>query len=128
MDQSELMAPIANLDMDDLLDFIIDDKQAVTNDQAVRSTHNNHDEFDEDDEDYGEEMPPNEKRKNLSKNKSKSNSDLSDPVDLCNSLEDLVKTFDKNVKECFTKYKNIDVGQLAPVQVRSQNDIINDSQ
>lgn len=53
---------------------------------------------------------------------------LAEAIDLCNSLEDLVKTFDKNVKECFTKFKNIDVGQLAPVQVRSQDDIINDSQ
>ncbi|CAF1030731.1 unnamed protein product [Brachionus calyciflorus] len=47
---------------------------------------------------------------------------------MCNSLEDLVKTFDKNVKECLRSYKNIDIGQLAPVQVRSQDDIINDSQ
>lgn len=49
-------------------------------------------------------------------------------VDLCNSLEDLVKTFDKNVKECLKNYKNIDIGQLAPVQVRTEDDLINDSQ
>ena len=28
---------------------------------------------------------------------------------MCNSLEDLVKTFDKNVIECLRSYKNIDV-------------------
>lgn len=44
------------------------------------------------------------------------------------SLEDLVQSFDKNVKECLRNYKNIDIGQLAPVQVRTHDDIINDSQ
>ncbi|RNA16899.1 fasciculation and elongation zeta-2 [Brachionus plicatilis] len=44
------------------------------------------------------------------------------------SLEDLVQSFDKNVKECLRNYKNIDIGQLAPVQVRSQDDLISDSQ
>ena len=53
---------------------------------------------------------------------------LTDSISLCSSLEDLVKTFDKNVKECLVNYKDIDIGQLAPVQVRSQEDIMNDSQ
>lgn len=55
-------------------------------------------------------------------------SNLTDSISLCSSLEDLVKTFDKNVKECLVNYKDIDIGQLAPVQVRSQEDIMNDSQ
>ena len=55
-------------------------------------------------------------------------SNLTDSISLCNSLEDLVKTFDKNVKDCLINYKDIDIGQLAPVQVRSQEEILNDSQ
>lgn len=59
---------------------------------------------------------------NLNENKLK-NSQI-----LAISLEDLVQSFDKNVKECLKNYKNIDIGQLAPVQVRTQDDLINDSQ
>lgn len=51
-----------------------------------------------------------------------------DQSSLFNSLEDLVKTFDQNVKKCLSNYKDVDVGQLAPVQVRAPEDIINDSQ
>ena len=65
---------------------------------------------------------------NLNNQNHTNSSNLTNSIDLCNSLEDLVKTFDQNVKECFSNYKNIDIGQLAPVQVRSQEDIINDSQ
>lgn len=53
---------------------------------------------------------------------------LKDCKSLSISLEDLVQSFDKNVKECLRNYKNIDIGQLAPVQVRSQDDLINESQ
>jgi hypothetical protein len=49
-------------------------------------------------------------------------------VEISVSLEDLVKTFDQNVKECLINYNNIDVGQLAPVQVRKQEDLMNESQ
>lgn len=55
-------------------------------------------------------------------------SNLAESISLCSSLEDLVKTFDKNVKECLVNYKDIDIGQLAPVQVRSQEEVMNDSQ
>jgi len=46
------------------------------------------------------------------------------------SLEDLVKTFDKKLSECFTDgdYKKSNVSKIAPVQVRSQEDIINGCQ
>ena len=54
--------------------------------------------------------------------------DSTDQSSLFNSLEDLVKTFDQNVKKCLSNYKDVDVGQLAPVQVRAPEDIINDSQ
>ena len=53
---------------------------------------------------------------------------LSDSLEISVSLEDLVKTFDQNVKECLINYNNIDVGQLAPVQVRKQEDLMNESQ
>ena len=61
-------------------------------------------------------------------NETNKQSNLTDSISLCSSLEDLVKSFDKNVKECLINYKDIDIGQLAPVQVRSQEEILNDSQ
>lgn len=63
---------------------------------------------------------------NITKNRLQTN--LIESIDICNSLEDLVKTFDQNVKKCLSNYKDIDIGQLAPVQVRSQDQVINDSQ
>jgi hypothetical protein len=48
--------------------------------------------------------------------------------ELYNSLEDLVKTFDTNVKKCLVDYDDVDIGEIAPVQIRSQKDVINDSQ
>jgi hypothetical protein len=103
---NEINAPIANLDLEDWLDFI------------TASTEN---------EETKQEKQKIEKSdaQNL---KNKPSSNLVDSIDLCKSLEDLVKTFDKNVKECLTNYKNVDIGQLAPVQVRLQEDIVNDSQ
>ena len=101
MDQDELIAPIANIEIEDFLDMLPEDGNL-----DIRCNDNDF-----------------IKQKQIT-----SKSNLGESADLCNSLEDLVKTFDRNVKECFTKYKNIDVGQLAPVQVRLQDDIINDSQ
>ena len=43
------------------------------------------------------------------------------------SLENLVNTFDKTLSECFGDYKN-NVSKIAPVQVRSQEEIINGCQ
>ncbi|XP_067941854.1 fasciculation and elongation protein zeta-2-like isoform X2 [Watersipora subatra] len=43
------------------------------------------------------------------------------------SLEDLVNTFDKQLSECFGDYKS-NVSIIAPVQVRSQEEIINGCQ
>jgi hypothetical protein len=106
-EQDELIAPIANLDLEELIDNFID-----TN---VQSEDEN---ADYDQENFNQNS---EFKKNVKSN-------LVECENMCNSLEDLVKSFDKNVKECFTKYKNIDVGQLAPVQIRSQDDVINDSQ
>ncbi|XP_074605055.1 fasciculation and elongation protein zeta-2-like [Brevipalpus obovatus] len=43
------------------------------------------------------------------------------------SLEDLVQTFDEKITKCFQDYDE-SLEKLAPVQVRSQEDIINNSQ
>lgn len=43
------------------------------------------------------------------------------------SLEDLVKTFDKKLSECFRDYDD-NISSIAPVQIRSQEDIINSCQ
>lgn len=43
------------------------------------------------------------------------------------SLEDLVNTFDDKITKCFKNYDE-NVEKLAPVQVRSQEDIINECQ
>jgi hypothetical protein len=43
------------------------------------------------------------------------------------SLEDLVNTFDEKITKCFRNYDE-NVSNLAPVQVRSQEDVINECQ
>lgn len=43
------------------------------------------------------------------------------------SLEDLVNTFDEKITKCFGNYEQ-SVEELAPVQVRSQEEIMNDCQ
>lgn len=43
------------------------------------------------------------------------------------SLEDLVNTFDEKITRCFYNYQE-NVENLAPVQVRSQEDIMNECQ
>lgn len=45
------------------------------------------------------------------------------------SLEDLVQSFDKKLSECFGDYQDKEnVSQIAPVQVRSQEEVINGCQ
>ena len=107
---NEISAPIASLDLEDWLDLITGtnaDQENFSNktEKHLVSTATTADE-----------------------KSSRRSTNLMDSIDLCSSLEDLVKTFDKNVKECLTNYKDIDIGQLAPVQVRLQEDLINDSQ
>ena len=43
------------------------------------------------------------------------------------SLEDLVNTFDEKIKTCFKDYAKT-TEKIAPVQVRSQEEIMNDCQ
>jgi len=93
---SELEAPLCNLDIEEWLETFEDD----------------HD---------GSNTTGSDNRQKLSSN-------LVDSIEICNSLEDLVKTFDQNVKKCLSTYKDIDIGQLAPVQVRSQEQLMNESQ
>ena len=97
--EEDIRAPIANQELDEFLDNYIYDSN--TN---VNTSENSY---------YNDNID---------------SSSLKQSISLCNSLEDLVKTFDKNVKDCLRNYKNIDIGQLAPVQVRAQEEIINDSQ
>ncbi|CAG0878649.1 unnamed protein product [Darwinula stevensoni] len=46
---------------------------------------------------------------------------------LSESLEDLVNTFDEKITKCFCNYSE-NVSKMAPVQVRSQEEIMNDCQ
>lgn len=43
------------------------------------------------------------------------------------SLEDLVQSFDKKLSDCFGDYQD-NVSTIAPVQIRSQEDVINGCQ
>ena len=125
---NEINAPIASLDLEDWLDFITSstsvtecknkqDSHAIPHLNTAKDTTNSNPES------------PHHHMSPFNASTAHSNStNLTETIDLCSSLEDLVKTFDKNVKECLTNYKDIDIGQLAPVQVRLQEDIINDSQ
>ena len=122
----DLNAPIANLDIEDWLDLITNDEKLDNNNNTNKSKSDSALEpkvLTDTTNENKSNKPINNKSSS-----SKLNSNLVESIDLCNSLEDLVKTFDQNVKECCVNYKNIDIGQLAPVQVRSQEDIINDSQ
>ena len=60
------------------------------------------------------------------------NKNLSNVVDnfsetFSGSLEDLVNTFDEKITKCFCNYDE-KVEKFAPVQVRSQEEIVNDCQ
>lgn len=155
---TELSAPIAQLDIEDwLIDLISSPPTSSSQTQAqssiepvVSTSSSSSDQFDDLYDGYSEEpySRPTHSKSNLEtiiNNKSRKsthrqhrrcsestnsqhNDEDGETIDLCNSLEDLVKTFDKNVKECLKNYKNIDIGQLAPVQVRTEEDLINDSQ
>jgi hypothetical protein len=94
----ELNAPIFKLDMEEWIDMFNEE------------SHSN------------DEYEKNENKENSS------SSNLIESVEICSSLEDLVKTFDQNVKKCLSNYKDIDIGQLAPVQVRTQEQLMNESQ
>ncbi|CAG2118810.1 unnamed protein product, partial [Medioppia subpectinata] len=58
---------------------------------------------------------------------SSGNNTLSSETPFSGSLEDLVNTFDEKIVKCFRNYDE-NVSNLAPVQVRSQEDVINESQ
>jgi hypothetical protein len=101
----ELSAPICNLDVEEWLESLTETNNETSSNDVLNVSSKN---------------------KNLESSPQKSN--LPPSSDICHSLEDLVKTFDQNVKTCLSNYKDIDVGQLAPVQVRSQEQLMNESQ
>lgn len=105
---NELRAPICNLDIEEWLDSFTSDQN--NHEASFKSKTLDYDEI------------SNEPKTHEIK------SNLVESIDVCSSLEDLVKTFDQNVKKCLSDYKDIDIGQLAPVQVRSQEQLMNESQ
>lgn len=129
--ENELNAPIANIDVEDwLIDLISSDNSsnnAATSEMTTSSASSAVALADDDD---GLKVHNSNRKRTTSADRLHGYTEeyAADSIDLCNSLEDLVKTFDKNVKECLKNYKNIDIGQLAPVQVRTEDDLINDSQ
>lgn len=64
---------------------------------------------------------------NISKILSKDNIDNFNEETFSGSLEDLVNTFDEKITKCFGNYEQ-SVEELAPVQVRSQEEIMNECQ
>lgn len=141
---TELSAPIANLDIEDWLIDLIQQPNNLSSNKPNDDLELNDE---DDDQQLSSSSECNKVNKSLSNRNhhrrrrlsesltsggqnqtSSSNEAPDEQPDLCNSLEDLVKTFDKNVKECLKNYKNIDIGQLAPVQVRTEDDLVNDSQ
>ena len=107
--EKEVNAPICNLDMEEWLDSIAN--------ETIDADRNSIDEID-----TSLKSKPTNRLKTVEK------SNLIDSIDVCSSLEDLVKTFDQNVKKCLSNYTDIDIGQLAPVQVRTQEELMNESQ
>lgn len=64
---------------------------------------------------------------NISKILSKDTIDNFNEETFSGSLEDLVNTFDEKITKCFGNYEQ-SVEELAPVQVRSQEEIMNECQ
>lgn len=48
-------------------------------------------------------------------------------LNVLGSLEDLVNTFDEKITECFRNYDE-NVENLAPVQIRSQEEVMSENQ
>ena len=108
--EREVNAPICNLDMEEWLD-------SITNETMEADGHS-----------IGETDTSLKSNQASTRLKTIEKSNLIDSIDVCSSLEDLVKTFDQNVKKCLSNYTDIDIGQLAPVQVRTQEELMNESQ
>lgn len=105
MELSELRyeAPLATFDMDEWNDFL-----------DLRSTD-------------GSTEEPNHNCPITDTRTRESVTDLFDDVSFSGSLEDLVNTFDEKITKCFRNY-NDKVDSFAPVQARSAEDIVNDTQ
>jgi hypothetical protein len=76
--------------------------------------------------------PRNKALDNVKKMESSSSNNMADHFgetssSLSTSLEDLVNTFDDKITKCFRDLDQ-NVESLAPVQIRNQDDIINESQ
>ncbi len=76
--------------------------------------------------------PRNKALDNVKKMESSSSNNMADHFgetssSLSSSLEDLVNTFDDKITKCFRDLDQ-NVESLAPVQIRNQDDIINESQ
>lgn len=128
--ENELNAPIANIDVEDWLIDLISSDNSSNNAENSEMTASSAVAFTDDDDGLQIHNSNRMSKRTTSADRLHRYTEeyAADSIDLCNSLEDLVKTFDKNVKECLKNYKNIDIGQLAPVQVRTEDDLINDSQ
>jgi wyosine [tRNA(Phe)-imidazoG37] synthetase (radical SAM superfamily) len=85
---NEINAPIANLDLEDWLDFIT--STTNNNEQINKETHLI--------DTTNDEKTTKSRSSSITRD---TNSNLHESIDLCSSLEDLVKTFDKNVKDRF---------------------------
>jgi hypothetical protein len=77
-------------------------------------------------------LPRNKALDNVKKMESSSTNNMADHFgetsnSLSTSLEDLVNTFDDKITKCFRDLDQ-NVESLAPVQIRNQDDIINESQ
>lgn len=84
------------------------------------------------DNDFGGNESPNCNSSALSQKSSNLSNTLKDNVDnftegFTGSLEDLVNTFDEKLTKCFGNYEQ-SVEELAPVQVRTQEEVMQDCQ
>ena len=89
-------------------------------------------EFDNGNTTNNSSLPPKNKALDNVKKMESSSSNMADNFgevssSLSTSLEDLVNTFDDQITKCFRDLDQ-NVENLAPVQIRNQDDIINESQ
>lgn len=104
-------------------------------DRNLTTLNNNDDDDDdehvfghEDDEDLGDdEFKTNIRPKTLSDMVNNNVFGVNFDETVSTSLEDLVNTFDEKITRCFYDYQE-SVEKLAPVQVRSQEEIMNECQ
>lgn len=129
-----LSAPLAKVELlDDLCELnennasgIIDEESNLNSEMS--DDYDNSDHSDDDDQEQNDEFQNEKFDVENDNDDNVVETNLINNKNSCKSLEKLVQTFDINVTNCLNDYENFDVTKIAPVQMRTEADVMNDSQ